>query len=194
MQVGVELLAQRARICLTPCFSSTFSSSRSVSSTPSSSALTPPSAFSRSSAFSAAAPRAMLSATARMSRAKIGDAVDARIGDLALGPPAQIFHLGERAQQPVLVVGGLLAQRPRPAPRSWLPPARSPRSLGRHRRRCARVVSVIALVRTDDLIRPGYQGSGVKNQADIAPTRRRRPQVSRRSACSPPWRCSPPSG
>ncbi len=35
-----------------------------------------------------------------------GDAVEARVGDLALGPPAQILHFGEHAQQLVLVFGG----------------------------------------------------------------------------------------
>ena len=38
---------------------------------------------------------------------KIGDAVSARIGHFALGPAAQIFHLGQRAQQAVLQARGL---------------------------------------------------------------------------------------
>ena len=41
---------------------------------------------------------------------KIGDAVDPRVGDFPLGAAAQVFHLGERAQQPVLQLGGLLAE------------------------------------------------------------------------------------
>ena len=38
---------------------------------------------------------------------EIRDAVGARIGHLALGAAAQVFHLGQRAQQAVLQVGGL---------------------------------------------------------------------------------------
>src|SRR5215475_9742050 len=76
----------------TPCFSSTFRSSRSVSSTPSSSALVPASAFSRSSASSAPSARSILSATARISLAKA-------------------FHLCERAQELVLVIGGFAGER-----------------------------------------------------------------------------------
>jgi hypothetical protein len=41
---------------------------------------------------------------------EIRDAVDPAVGDLALGAPAQVLHVGERAQQLVLVVGGLLGQ------------------------------------------------------------------------------------
>ena len=42
---------------------------------------------------------------------EIRHAIDARIRDLALGAAAQILHLGERAQQPVLQVGRLLGER-----------------------------------------------------------------------------------
>ena len=42
---------------------------------------------------------------------KIGDAVGARVGHLALGAAAQIFHLGQRAQQAVLQARGLLGER-----------------------------------------------------------------------------------
>ena len=38
---------------------------------------------------------------------EIGDPVDARVGDFALGAAAQVFHLGQRAQQPVLQARGL---------------------------------------------------------------------------------------
>ena len=51
---GWDRISRPAARTSSPCFSSTFSSSRSVSSTPSSSALSPASAFSRSSASSAA--------------------------------------------------------------------------------------------------------------------------------------------
>src|SRR3569833_3726061 len=37
---------------------------------------------------------------------ELGNAVGARVGDLALGALAQIFHLGQRAQQLVLVFEG----------------------------------------------------------------------------------------
>ena len=37
---------------------------------------------------------------------EVGDAVDAGIGDLAIGPPAQILHFSEHAQELVLVLGG----------------------------------------------------------------------------------------
>ena len=39
------------------------------------------------------------------------DAVLAHVGDLALGALAQVLHLGQRAQQPVLVLGVLARQR-----------------------------------------------------------------------------------
>jgi hypothetical protein len=39
------------------------------------------------------------------------DAVQARVGDLALGSPAQILHFGERAKELVLVVRTFLRQR-----------------------------------------------------------------------------------
>jgi hypothetical protein len=39
------------------------------------------------------------------------DAIGPRVGDLPLGPLAQVFHLGQRAQQPVLGVGKVALQR-----------------------------------------------------------------------------------
>ncbi len=42
---------------------------------------------------------------------KSGDPVLARIGDLALGALAQVFHVGQRAQQPVFHLGGFVDQK-----------------------------------------------------------------------------------
>ena len=107
----------------------------------------------------------------------------ARVGDLALGPPAEVLHLGERAQELVLEVGDLGAAAPRLRRRRRRPPRGA--CGGRRRlpsrawsRRPSSVVQVIVLVR----VRPGYQGSRAKNQAP-----RRGGRL--RSGGAPPARC-----
>ena len=42
---------------------------------------------------------------------EIGDTVGARIRDLPIGAPAQVFHVGQCAQQPVLQLDGLFGER-----------------------------------------------------------------------------------
>ena len=86
----------------TPCFSSALNSSRSVSSTPSSNALTP--ALGLLADFRVERLQRALHVVGDRHHVarELGDPVEARIRHLALGAPAQVLHLGERPQQPVL--------------------------------------------------------------------------------------------
>ena len=102
---------------------------------------------------------------------KCGDAVLPRVGDLALGAPAQIFHLGERAQQLVLEIGGRFEAARDLLGRHHLGRRTLRQRLGRIARRRAgqRSVSVIAIFKIPRDYGPGYQASSGKDQGSFQP-------------------------
>jgi len=169
----------------TPFFSSALCSERSVSSTPSDQPLEPgASAVSRASAGTASSARCRLSAISSTSRAK-RRCRRWRVRHLALGALAQVLHLGQRAQHPVLGLGGLLRQR---LGRAGLRIVRHHVRLRHHRLPLGRA-GVVARGRLLLLLVPvgirhhspfseisrytetchaAYQGSGAENQVPLA--------------------------
>ena len=180
----------------TPCFSSTFSSSRSVSSTPSSSALSAGIRLLAQLRVERRSARAMLSATARMSRAKLRCRRRAhprpRARSAGADSPSRRACAGacpctRRPPATAPRPGSAILASSGACVRSRLSGSPAASTEGRADRIRHHIVPIAIR------IRPGYQGSGAKNQAAM-----RDPaaaiDVTRRSACSPPWRCSPPSG
>src|SRR6202030_132046 len=94
------------------------------------------------------------------------DAVEPRVGDFALGPFAQILHLGKRAQQPVFRLGKLAVER---SGRFGVARCRSPssrsRCLGLSGRLVLSASGLSSHVSSHSFACHAYQGTGGKNQA-----------------------------
>jgi hypothetical protein len=103
------------------------------------------------------------------------DAVLAHVGNLALGPFAQVLHLGQRPQQPVLVLGILTRERldqfgdlrllGHRSSGLGLPGALSLRLGGRVVRAAGGIIRHCTNPLAFPKFRPGYQGFRAKNQA-----------------------------
>ena len=169
-----------ARTCARRCAQGRSSNSRSVNATPSSSAFTFQCADSRR-VFRADRGQGPVHVVGHRQHVagKTGDGVLPGVGDFAFGALAQVFHLGKRAQQLVLELGGLALGFQLPgilSSAAWpvsAPCASGARpSVGSRRRcraRCCTVGSFIAglSVACEEVRCPGYQGCAGKNQAWI---------------------------